>query len=77
MGDAATYDTIYMSRFRIRSASPLFGRARWISPAGNAPLEADLRTMPEPASLRTRRGGVLLWRRWRAGARSERVSARR
>jgi hypothetical protein len=35
-------------RVRLRSQSPLFGRSRWISLPGNAPLELDVRVVPEP-----------------------------
>ncbi len=43
-------------RARLRSASPLFGRSRWISLPENAPLETDVRVfLPEPGL-----GSVLL-----------------
>lgn len=35
-------------RARLRSASPLFGRSRWISLPENGPRERDIRVVPEP-----------------------------
>ncbi|MBY0399236.1 VCBS repeat-containing protein [Myxococcota bacterium] len=38
----------YQWRARLRSASPLFGRSRWVSLPENAPRELDVRVVPEP-----------------------------
>ena len=40
--------SVYQWRARVRSASPLFGRSRWISLPENAPREMDIRVLPEP-----------------------------
>jgi hypothetical protein len=47
LGFAITSGAVYQWRARLRSASPIFGRSRWISPAGNAPREWDMRAFSD------------------------------
>ena len=42
---------VYHWRARMRSASPLFGRSRWVSLPENAPRETDIRVVPEPGLI--------------------------
>ena len=39
---------VFQWRARLRSASPLFGRSRWVSLPGNAARQMDVRVLPEP-----------------------------
>ena len=40
--------SVFQWRARLKSASPLFGRSRWISLPENAAREMDIRVLPEP-----------------------------
>jgi hypothetical protein len=61
--------TTHTWRARLRSASPLFGRSRWVSLPGNGPRELDVRVIPEPgaaAGLLAGLGGLLFLAKRRA-----------
>lgn len=62
-------------RARLRSASPLFGRSRWVSLPESAPRETDIRVVPEPGlgiALAVGLGGVAVAARRRRRAEEDR-----
>ncbi len=64
---------VYHWRTRLRSASPLFGRSRWVSLPENAPRETDVRVVPEPglvSGLVVGLGALVGFDRWRRRRRS-------
>jgi hypothetical protein len=70
-------NTPYTWRARVQSASPLFGRSRWVSLPGNAPRETDVRVIPEPGFAAGIVAGVcgLAWLERRRRTRSSRTDA--